>query len=75
MMKVEMIRMKNVDRWEDYIGQVLYDLYGLRLGVGTYLLEEHACPTETLDRRTVLNIAEQVIVLANQRPMKDLLKH
>jgi len=75
MMKVEMIRLKQVDKWEDYLGQVLYDLYGLRLGVGTYLLEEHGCPAETLDRRTVLNIAEQIIVLANRMPLKDLLKH
>ena len=75
MMKVEMIRLKQVDKWEDYLGQVLYDLYGLRLGVGTYLLEEHGCPAEVLDRRTVLNIAEQVIVLANRMPLKDLLKH
>lgn len=75
MMKVEMIRLKQVERWEDYLGQVLYDLYGIRLGVGTYLLEEHGCPTETLDKRTVLNIAEQVIVLANRMSMKDLLKH
>jgi hypothetical protein len=75
MMKVEMIRLKQVDRWEDYLGQVLYDLYGLRLSVGTYLLEEHGCPTETLDKRTVLNISEQVIVLANRMSMKDLLKH
>lgn len=75
MMKVEMIRLKHVERWEDYLGQVLFDLYGIRLGVGTYLLEDHGCPTETLDRRTVLNIAEQVIMLANAMPMKDLLKH
>lgn len=75
MMKVEMIRLKPAERWEDYLGQVLFDLYGLRLGVGTYLLDEHGCPTETLDRRTVLNIAEPIIKLANKMPMKDLLKH
>jgi hypothetical protein len=75
MMKVEMIRLKPVDNWEDYLGQVLFDLYGIRLGVGTYLLEEHGCPTEQLDRRTVLNIAEQIISLANKMSMKDLLKH
>lgn len=75
MMKVEMIRLKHVERWEDYLGQVLYDLYGIKLGVGTYMLEEHGCPTEALDRRTVLNIAEQVIQLANGMTMKDLLKH
>ncbi|KAG4437952.1 hypothetical protein IFR05_006576 [Cadophora sp. M221] len=75
MMKVEMIRLKHVERWEDYLGQVLYDLYGVRLGVGTYLLEEHGCPTEQLDRRTVLNIADQIIIIANRMPIKDLLKH
>jgi hypothetical protein len=75
MMKVEMIRLKHVEKWEDYLGQVLFDLYGIRLGVGTYLLEEHGCPTEQLDRRTVLNIADQVIALANRIPIKDLLKH
>jgi hypothetical protein len=75
MMKVEMIRLKRVDKWEDYLGQVLYDLYGIRLGVGTYLLEEHGCPPEPLDRRTVMNIADQVIDLANQIPTKDLIKH
>jgi hypothetical protein len=75
MMKVEMIRLKHIDKWEDYLGQVLYDLYGIRLGVGTFLLEEHGCPTEALDRRTVMNIADQVIDLANKMPMKDLIKH
>jgi hypothetical protein len=75
MMKVEMIRLKPADRWEDYLGQVLFDLYGIKLGVGTYLLEEHGCPTEQLDRRTVLNIAEQIITLANTMSLKDLLKH
>lgn len=75
MMKVEMIRLKQVDNWEDYLGQVLYDLYGLRLGVGTYMLDEHGCPPEALDRRTVLNIAEQIIILANRMSMKDLNKH
>lgn len=75
MMKVEMIRFKHIERWEDYLGQVLFDLFGLRLGVGTYLIEDHGCPTETLDRRTVLNIADQVILLANRMSLKDLLKH
>jgi hypothetical protein len=75
MMKVELIRLKHIDKWEDYLGQVLYDLYGLRLGVGTFLLEEHGCPVEQLDRRTVMNIADQVIILANRMSMKDLIKH
>lgn len=75
MMKQEMSRLKHIDRWEDYLGQVLFDLYGIKLGVGTFLLEDHGCPIETLDRRTVMNIAEQVVSLANDMPMKDLMKH
>ncbi|RFU30319.1 hypothetical protein B7463_g6002, partial [Scytalidium lignicola] len=75
MMKVEMLRLKHVEKWEDYIGQVLFDLYAIRLGVETYLLEDHGCPNEALDRRTVLNIVPQVIALANRLSMKDLLKH
>ncbi|TGO26087.1 hypothetical protein BPAE_0066g00130 [Botrytis paeoniae] len=75
MMKQEMSRFKHIDRWEDYLGQVLFDLYGIKLGVGTFLLDDHGCPRENLDRRTVMNIAEQVISLANNMPMKDLMKH
>ncbi|PBP23574.1 putative transcriptional corepressor [Diplocarpon rosae] len=75
MMKMEIIRMKALENWEDYIGQVLYDLYGLRLGVGTYLLDDHGCPAENLERRTVMQIADQVIRIANHTPIKDLLKH
>lgn len=75
MMKQEMSRLKHIDKWEDYLGQVLFDLYGIKLGVGTFLLEDHGCPIEVLDRRTVLSIAEQVISLANNMPMKDLMKH
>ncbi|KAJ8058222.1 hypothetical protein OCU04_012418 [Sclerotinia nivalis] len=75
MMKQEMSRLKHIDKWEDYLGQVLFDLYGIKLGVGTFLLEDHGCPIESLDRRTVMNIAEQVISLANNMPMKDLMKH
>ncbi|ESZ90645.1 hypothetical protein SBOR_8979 [Sclerotinia borealis F-4128] len=75
MMKQEMSRLKHIDKWEDYLGQVLFDLYGIKLGIGTFLLEDHGCPIESLDRRTVMNIAEQVISLANNMPMKDLMKH
>ncbi|KAJ5047073.1 uncharacterized protein L3040_002916 [Drepanopeziza brunnea f. sp. 'multigermtubi'] len=75
MMKQEMIRLEDVGNWEDYLGQVLYDLYGLRLGVGTYMLEEHGCPSEEIDKRTVFTIVDKVILLANRIPMKDLLKH
>jgi len=74
MMKVELVRMKTIERWEDYIGQVLFDLYGIRLGAGVYELVDHACPTESLDKRTTLAISDRVIALANGMAMRDLLK-
>lgn len=75
MMKLEMLRFKHVERWDDYLGQVLYDLYGLKLGVGIYELAEHDCPHDPLDRRTALAIVDKIVKIANGMPIKDLLKH
>lgn len=76
MMKVELIRMKYVDKWEDYLGQVLWDLYGLRLGekAGVFEIMDHGCDREKLDRRTAMSLVEHVVLLANRMSMKDLLR-
>lgn len=76
MMKIELIKLKFVDKWEDYLGQVMYDLYGLKLGdkVGVWELGEHDCEKEKLDRRTAQSIIDHVIVLAHRMSMKDLQK-
>lgn len=76
MMKVELIRMKYVDKWEDYLGQVLWDLYGLRLGekIGVFEIMDHGCDREKLDRRTAMSLVEHVVLLANRKNMKDLLR-
>jgi len=76
MMKVELIRMRFVEKWEDYLGQVLWDLYGLRLGdkIGVFEITDHGCEKEKLDRRTAISIVDHVIVLANRLNMKDLLR-
>ncbi|RYP58175.1 hypothetical protein DL769_009065 [Monosporascus sp. CRB-8-3] len=74
MMKNELLKQHMIDNWEDYLGQVLYDLYGLKLGVGTWELQEHGCPPEKLERRNTMSLVEKVAVLANRMPMKDLLK-
>ena len=75
MMKVEILRLKDRTTWEDCLEQIMYDLYDVRFGSGTYFLQEHGCPSELLDRRTVLNIAGYVIKVAQAMPMKDLMKH
>ncbi|KAL1840276.1 hypothetical protein VTJ49DRAFT_654 [Mycothermus thermophilus] len=74
MMRVELLKLKNIDNWEDYLGQVLYDLYGLKLGVGIWEVQDHGCEPENLEKRQALQLVEKVTMLANRMSMKDLLK-
>ncbi|KAL2132903.1 hypothetical protein VTI74DRAFT_3181 [Chaetomium olivicolor] len=74
MMRLELLKQKNIDNWEDYLGQVLYDLHGLKLGVGIWEVQDHGCEPENLEKRQALQLVERVTMLANRMPMKDLLK-
>ncbi|POR38347.1 Histone transcription regulator 3 [Tolypocladium paradoxum] len=74
MMRMELLRWKNVENWEDDLGQVLYDLHGLKLGVGVWEVQDHGCPYEKLEKRQAMLFVEKVMILANRMPMKDLLK-
>lgn len=73
-MRVELLKQNLIDNWEDYLGQVLFDLYGLKLGVGIWEVQDHGCPLEKLERRNTIALVEKISVLANRMPMKDLLK-
>ncbi|WXC47100.1 Histone transcription regulator 3 [Fusarium graminearum] len=73
-MRVELLKLKNIENWEDYLGQVLYDLHGLKLGAGVWEVQDHACPPEKLEKRQTMQLVERVCILANRMPMKDLLK-
>ncbi|KAI1003915.1 Histone transcription regulator 3 [Podosphaera aphanis] len=75
MTKGELIRLQHIQNWEDYIGQVLFDLYGIKFGIGTHVIEDHNCSVEQLDKRTALKILDWVISQAKLLPLKDLLKH
>ena len=74
LMRRELLRMKDLENWEDYLEQVLYDLYGLKLGVGAWGVEEHGCPAETLQKSKTIQLVEKIMILANRMSMKDLLK-
>ena len=74
LMRMELLRWKNVENWEDHLGQVLYDLHGLKLGVGLWEVQDHGCPYEKLEKRQAMLFVEKVMILANRMPMKDLLK-
>ncbi|KAG6295231.1 hypothetical protein E4U46_004901 [Claviceps purpurea] len=73
-MRVELLRMKNIEAWEDHLEQVLNDLYGLKLGVGVWEVEDHGCPYEKLEKRQAMQLVEKIMILANRMTMKDLLK-
>ncbi|KAF4339877.1 histone transcription regulator 3 [Fusarium beomiforme] len=73
-MRVELLKLKNIENWEDYLGQVLYDLHGLKLGAGVWEVQDHGCPPEKLEKRQTMQLVERVTILANRMPMKDLLK-
>ncbi|KXX78483.1 Histone transcription regulator 3 [Madurella mycetomatis] len=74
MMRVELLKQKNIENWEDYLGQVLYDLHGLKLGVGIWDVQDHGCEPENLEKRQALQLVEKIMILANRMSMKDLLK-
>ncbi|KAI9148097.1 Histone transcription regulator [Paramyrothecium foliicola] len=74
MMRAELLKLDNIENWEHYLGQVLYDLHGLKLGVGVWEVQDHGCPHENLEKRQTMQLVEKIMVLANRMPMKDLLK-
>lgn len=74
MMRVELLKLPTVENWEDYLGQVIYDLHGLKLGVGMWEIEDHECPPEKLEKRTTIHLVERITMLASRMPLKELLK-
>lgn len=74
MMRVELLKLPTIENWEDYLGQVLYDLHGLKLGVGMWEVEDHECPPEKLEKRNTIHLVERITILAGRMPLKELLK-
>ncbi|CAH0039442.1 unnamed protein product [Clonostachys rhizophaga] len=73
-MRAELLKLKTLENWEDYLEQVLYDLYGLKLGVGAWEVQEHGVPHESLEKSKTMQLVERIMILANRMSMKDLLK-
>ena len=72
--RAELLKMKGIDDGDDHLSQVLYDLHGIKLGVGLAEVQEHGCPVERLERKNALALVDRVMALASGMPMKDLLK-
>lgn len=73
--RAELLAMSDIGYREYYLSQLLYDLHGIKLGVGLAEVQEHACPVERLDRKNALALVSRVMTLANGMQMKDLLKY
>ncbi len=72
--KAELFRLRAQEGWETDVGQVLFDLYGLKI-CPTYIgSQDHGCPPEVLGRLTAIEIMDLVMVQANRINVKDLLK-
>lgn len=72
--KAELLRLQPQAGWETDVGQVLFDLYGLKV-CPTYMgSQDHGCPPEPFGRQTVIEIMDVVMVQANRMNVKDLLK-
>lgn len=73
-MRMELLKLKKIETWEDHLEQVLYDLYGLKLGVGVWEVQDHGCPYEKLEKKQAFQLVEKIMILAHRMTMKDLLK-
>jgi tetratricopeptide (TPR) repeat protein len=73
MMRMELLKMKNLESWEDYAAQVLYDLHGLK-GFGVEEVQDHGVVSEKLEKKNAVQLVERVTALASGVPMKDLVK-
>ncbi|KAI9757919.1 MAG: hypothetical protein M4579_003255 [Chaenotheca gracillima] len=72
LMRKELVQRENVVGREHDLIQVLFDLYGLRLGAG--LCEDHGCTSEILDRRAAIQIADFVMQIVRNVNIKELPK-
>lgn len=72
--KAELFRLRPQAGWETDVGQVLFDIYGLKI-CPTYMgSQDHGCPPEVLGRQTAIEIMDLVMIQANRLNVKDLLK-
>ena len=74
LMKAELFRLRPQEGWETDLGQVLFDLYGMKIGPSLVASQDHGCPPETLGRHNAIEIMDLVMIQANRINIKDLLK-
>ena len=73
-MKAELSRLDHSGNSENDIAQLVFDLYGVKIGPALADLADHACPPVALDRDTAVEILDLVMVQVNRVNLKDLSK-
>ena len=74
LMKTELEAFKVTGGWDVDMSQLMYDLYGVKISSNGTEMQDHGCVTESLDRRTALEIMDLVMTQVNRISIKDLLK-
>lgn len=71
-MKSELLRLDAAEGSGNDMAQIVYDLYGLKTAPNMTDLENHNCPSATLDRETAFEIMDLVMAQVGRMNIKDL---
>ena len=74
LMKTELERCRNIERWEDDMAQLVFDLYGVKISSNGTEMQDHGCLPEELDIATAYDIMDLVMIQVNRISVKDLLR-
>ena len=72
--KQELYHFSVSDDWDTEMTQILYDLHGIKLSVDPWIIADHQCNPEAIDRDTAVQIVDFVLALVDRMPFRDLPK-
>ena len=72
--KVEMLRLKPCEGWDNDMPQIISDLHGLKITSQTSQVMDHACEPTEIDKHTAFEVLDLVMLHVHRMSMKDLLK-
>lgn len=73
-MERELMQLEGPESSGISMAQVIYDLYGLKVCPNPAYLEDHGCPTTSLERETAFKIIDLVMAQARKLNVKDISK-
>lgn len=70
--KNEIMRLDTFEESEIEMGQIILDLYGLKVYPNSWDIFDHGCTPETLERRDAIEMIDRVMLQVNKSNLKDL---